>query len=52
MKVSSYVQGKLKINKPNDALTVMLGNNCMAFVFDEIRYELHGVEIDRNRTLE
>ena len=25
-----------------------LGNNCVAFIFDEIRYELNGVEIDRN----
>ena len=42
---------KLKINKQNDALTVMLGNNCVAFLFDEIRYELNGVEIDRNRNV-
>ena len=42
------MEGKLKINKPNDALTVMLGNNYMTFLFDEIRYELNGVEIDRN----
>ena len=43
-----YVEGKLKINKPNDALTVMLGNNCVAFLFDDIQYELNCVEIDRN----
>ena len=46
-----YVEGKLKINKPNDVLTVMLGNNCVAFLFDEIRYELNGVEISRNRNV-
>ncbi|XP_043264012.1 uncharacterized protein LOC122404152 [Colletes gigas] len=46
-----YVEGKLTIHKPNDASTVMLGNNCMAFIFDEIRYELNGVEIDRNRNV-
>ena len=46
-----YVEGKLKINKQNDALTVMLGNNCVAFLFDEIRYELNGAEIDRNRNV-
>ena len=46
-----YVEGKLKINKPNETLTVTLGNNCMAFLFDEIRYELNGVEIDRNRNV-
>ena len=28
-----------------------LGNNCVAFIFDEIRYELNGVEIDRNRNV-
>jgi len=28
-----------------------LGNNCVAFMFDEIRYELDGVEIDRNRNV-
>ena len=41
----------MKINKPNDASTVMLGNNSVAFLFDEIRYELNGVEIDRNRNV-
>jgi len=29
----------------------MLGNNCVAFVFDEIRYELNSVKIDRNRNI-
>ncbi|XP_014476946.1 PREDICTED: uncharacterized protein LOC106745654 [Dinoponera quadriceps] len=28
-----------------------LVNNCVAFMFDEIRYELDGVEIDRNRNV-
>ncbi|XP_036139523.1 uncharacterized protein LOC118644640 [Monomorium pharaonis] len=28
-----------------------LGNNCIAFMFDEIRYELDGVEIDCNRNV-
>ena len=45
------MERKLKINKPNDALTVMLGNNCVAFLFYEIRYELNGVEINRNRNV-
>jgi len=30
---------------------VTLANNCVAFIFDEIRYELNGVEIDRNRNV-
>ncbi|XP_025266914.1 uncharacterized protein LOC112638819 [Camponotus floridanus] len=28
-----------------------LANNCVAFMFEEIRYELDGVEIDRNRNV-
>jgi len=28
-----------------------LGNNCVTVMFDEIRYELNGVEIDRNRNV-
>ena len=28
-----------------------LGNNCVSFIFDEIRYELNGVEIDHNRNV-
>ncbi|KAL6253751.1 hypothetical protein P5V15_015803 [Pogonomyrmex californicus] len=30
---------------------VVLGNNFVAFLFDEIRYELDGVEINRNRNV-
>ena len=30
---------------------MLIGNNCVAFMFDEIRYELDGVEIDRNRNV-
>jgi len=30
----------------------MIGNNCVAFMFDEIRYKFNGVEIDRNRNVE
>ncbi|XP_011858352.1 PREDICTED: uncharacterized protein LOC105555914 [Vollenhovia emeryi] len=41
-----YIEGKLKKN--NDAEN-FLANNCAAFMFDEIRYELNGVEIDRIR---
>jgi len=31
--------------------TIALWNNCMAYLFNEIRYELNGVEIDRTRYL-
>jgi len=45
-----YVEEKLTINKPVAGSDVTLRNNCIAFMFDEIRYEL-GVEIDRNRNV-
>ncbi|KYN28037.1 hypothetical protein ALC57_02555 [Trachymyrmex cornetzi] len=46
-----YVEGKLTVKKKNDQMSSTLGNNCVAFMFDEIRYELNGVEIDRNRNV-
>jgi len=46
-----YVEGRLTVKRGNDESQTMLGNNCVAFMFDEIRYELNGVEIDRNRNV-
>jgi len=46
-----YIEGKLTTKKPNDKEEIALGNNCVAFMFDEIRYELNGVEIDRNKNV-
>jgi len=46
-----YVEGKLTKNKVVQSAYVTLGNNCVAFIFDEIRYELNSVEIDRNRNV-
>ncbi|XP_036143388.1 uncharacterized protein LOC118648600 [Monomorium pharaonis] len=46
-----YIEGKLIIKKPVAGSDVTLANNCIAFMFDEIRYELDGVEIDRNRNV-
>ncbi|KAL6252038.1 hypothetical protein P5V15_015019 [Pogonomyrmex californicus] len=46
-----YVEGKLTKNKVVDGSDVVLGNNVVAYIFDEIRYELDGVEIDRNRNV-
>ncbi|KYN28705.1 hypothetical protein ALC57_01871 [Trachymyrmex cornetzi] len=40
-----YVEGRLTVK--SDQMSSTLGNNCVAFMFDEIRYELNGVEIDR-----
>jgi len=47
-----YIEGKLTITKPVAESDVTLGNNCVAFMFDEIRCELDGVEIDRNRNVD
>ncbi|CAL1680803.1 unnamed protein product [Lasius platythorax] len=46
-----YIEGELRINEPAEGSNVELGNNCVAFMFDEIRYELDGVEIDHNRNV-
>lgn len=46
-----YIEGKLTITHPIDGASTVMGNNCVAFMFDEIRYELNGVEIDRNRNV-
>ncbi|KYQ52414.1 hypothetical protein ALC60_08472 [Trachymyrmex zeteki] len=46
-----YVEGRLTVKKKNDQTLTTLVNNCVAFMFDEIRYELNGVEIDRNRNV-
>jgi len=47
-----YIERKLTINKPVAGSDVRLRNNCVAFMFDEIRYELDNVEIDRNRNID
>ncbi|KYN18876.1 hypothetical protein ALC57_08806 [Trachymyrmex cornetzi] len=46
-----YVEGRLTVKKKNDQTPTTLVNNCVAFMFDEIRYELNGVEIDRSRNV-
>ncbi|KYN20094.1 hypothetical protein ALC57_07562 [Trachymyrmex cornetzi] len=46
-----YVEGKLTKNRAVEGANVALGNNCVAFIFDEIRYELNGVEIDCDRNV-
>jgi len=38
-------------NKMAQSAHVSLGNNCVAFIFNEIRYEFNDVEIDRNRNV-
>lgn len=47
-----YIEGILATNGKKIAeADVVLAKNCVAFLFDEIRYELNGVEIDRNRNV-
>ncbi|RLU16029.1 hypothetical protein DMN91_011787 [Ooceraea biroi] len=46
-----YIEGKFTVQNRLDGTILRLGNNCVAFMFDEIRYELDGVEIDRNRNV-
>jgi len=46
-----HIQGHFM--KLDDSLVnkIALMNNCMAYLFNEIRYELNGIEIDRTRHL-
>lgn len=48
-----YVEGKFSAKKPagDKSEQPKLSNNCVAFMFDEIRYEIDGVEIDRCRNV-
>ncbi|XP_077275589.1 uncharacterized protein LOC143904646 [Temnothorax americanus] len=47
-----YVEGRLNDDgATNEEQYAKLVNNCVAFMFDEIRYELDGVEIDRCRNV-
>ncbi|XP_024873988.1 uncharacterized protein LOC112455976, partial [Temnothorax curvispinosus] len=47
-----YVEGTLTVTRAaGQADNVVLGNNCVTFMFDEIRYELDGVEIDHCRNV-
>ncbi|KAL6256671.1 hypothetical protein P5V15_012788 [Pogonomyrmex californicus] len=47
----SFLYGKLTKDRIVEGSDVVLGNNVLAFMFDEIRYELDGMEIDRNRNV-
>ncbi|XP_050456459.1 uncharacterized protein LOC126854109 [Cataglyphis hispanica] len=48
-----YIEGKFESKKPDaeGESSTRLVNNCAAFMFKEIRYELDGVEIDRSRNV-
>lgn len=42
-----YIEGTFLKDDKTKPATAAFTNNCMAFLFDEIRYELNGVEIDK-----
>ncbi|XP_073814316.1 uncharacterized protein [Musca autumnalis] len=46
-----YIEGYLRNVDGNISANAKLRNNCVAYMFDEIRYELNGIEIDRTRYL-
>ena len=50
-----YIEGKFSTTKQDGNISEeqppRLSNNCVAFMFNEIRYELDGVEIDRSRNV-
>lgn len=46
-----YIEGTIKKEDGTVSPTAKLVNNAMAYLFDEIRYELNGVEIDRTRNV-
>lgn len=48
-----YIEGKVSAKKAanDNVVAVQLVNNAMAFLFEEIRYNLGGIEVDRNRNV-
>ena len=44
-----YIEGSLTKKEGGVVDSSTLTNNCVSFLFDAIRYELNGVEIDRFR---
>lgn len=45
-----YIEGKLE-GPPAALATTKLVNNGIVYLFDEIRYELNGIEVDRTKNL-
>lgn len=46
-----YIEGRLLKADGSPSNTARLVNNSMAYLFDNIRYELNGVEIDQNKNV-
>jgi len=46
-----YIERRLVVKKKNNQMSTTLRNNCMAFMFNKIRYELNSIDIDRNANI-
>lgn len=46
-----YIEGFVTLENGTISRNIKLKNNCVAFLFDEIRYEMNGIEVDRTRYL-
>lgn len=46
-----YVEGSVTLPGGELSSNARLRNNCVAYFFDEIRYEINGIEVDRTRHL-
>ena len=46
-----YIEGRVVDFIHEQQVACILANNCVAFMFEELRYELDGVEIDRSRNV-
>lgn len=46
-----YIEGRLLKDDGDVSATVLLGNNAMAYLFETIRYEMNGVEIDYSKNV-
>lgn len=46
-----YIEGTITKHDGTGVVNTQLVNNAIAFLFDEIRYELNGKEIDHNRNV-
>lgn len=46
-----YIEGRLLKDDNTVSATTLLANNSMAYLFEAIRYEMNGVEIDYNKNV-
>lgn len=49
-----YIEGKANAQsaaKPTEAVNLKLVNNAMAFLFEEIRYEINGIMVDKTKNV-